>query len=300
MESANQATWKRVLKCAVSLTVFAGTRIARAWTRLIGGKVEATCVVLYYHSIPSQQRVDFARQLDTLLRKAKPIALNGEVELTPGVHHAAVTFDDGFANYIEEAWPELQARRIPSVVFVVAGALGKSFGSAEHSEPLMSVEQLRSLPTGLVSIGSHTLTHPMLTRVSKEDACHEITQSRMKLEATFGREIVLFSFPFGDFSPNLVTVCAQAGYQHIYTTLPYLAYRTPEEFVVGRVRVDPTDWPIEFELKLAGAYRWLPCVFAIKRRIVSAARRFAATVGLKPESRTSRPGPSMIREPGGR
>jgi len=37
---------------------------------------------------------------------------------------------------------------------------------------------------------------------------------------------------------------------------------------VGRVRVDPTDSPIEFRLKLLGAYRWLPLAFSWKRRLL--------------------------------
>jgi hypothetical protein len=51
--------------------------------------------------------------------------------------------------------------------------------------------------------------------------------------------------------------------------LPVLAFLEPKEFVTGRVGVSPTDWPMEFRLKLAGAYRWLPYAFAWKRRILS-------------------------------
>jgi hypothetical protein len=64
-------------------------------------------------------------------------------------------------------------------------------------------------------------------------------------------------------------LCREAGYERIFTTLPVFAFAEPGEFVVGRVRVDPTDWPLEFRLKLAGAYRWLPAAFAFKRLIVS-------------------------------
>ncbi len=41
---------------------------------------------------------------------------------------------------------------------------------------------------------------------------------------------------------------------------------------MGRVRVDPTDWPLEFHLKLMGAYRWLPMAIALKRRLLATVR----------------------------
>ena len=42
------------------------------------------------------------------------------------------------------------------------------------------------------------------------------------------------------------------------------------EFVVGRVATDPGDWPIEFRLKLMGAYRWIAFAHAFTRMLPSA------------------------------
>jgi hypothetical protein len=44
-------------------------------------------------------------------------------------------------------------------------------------------------------------------------------------------------------------------------------YRCPGEFVLGRISVEPTDWALEFRLKLLGAYRWLPQAIALKRKL---------------------------------
>jgi hypothetical protein len=43
----------------------------------------------------------------------------------------------------------------------------------------------------------------------------------------------------------------------------------PDEFVTGRIDVQPTDWQIEFRLKVLGAYRWLPHAFAVKRALLN-------------------------------
>jgi len=257
---------KRLLKCGISLIFLAATCALGFLLRVLGVKRTGTCTVLYYHSIPPDQRAKFAQQLDVLLRYAKPICVADRVELESGMRYVGVTFDDGFANFVEVALPELARRNIPSTVFVVADALGKAFGPNGHAERVMSIHQLQQLPN-LVTIGSHTSTHPFLPSLNESDARRELVQSRKKIEEILKSNTQVFSFPFGGFDQKLVDLCRQVGYRRVFTTLPYLAFEDPDEFVVGRVRVDPKDWSIEFRLKLAGAYRWLPTAFSLKRRL---------------------------------
>ena len=249
--------------------VFVVSAIRRSLIRLVGRTPQGSCVILYYHSIPPDQRAAFARQLDLLLHHAKPIAVSGKVMLTSGIHNVGITFDDALENFFENAAPELRTRRIPATVFVVSEAIGKVFGSPGCLEKVMSLQQLRELPEELVTLGSHTATHPFLPAMNREDARQEFIKSRTQLEEILGRKVLLFSFPFGGFTEELVELCREAGYQTVFTTLPYLAFKIPDEFVVGRIRVDPTDWPLEYRLKLAGAYRWLPWAFALKKTILS-------------------------------
>jgi peptidoglycan/xylan/chitin deacetylase (PgdA/CDA1 family) len=260
---------KRSLKCVISLVVFAVTSLSDASRRLFGKTTKGRCVVLYYHSIPAEQRTQFVNQLEMIVRHATPIGVGDDITLEPGKRYAGVTFDDGFENFFEIASPELTKLNIPSTMFVIADAIGRAFGPQGRSERVMSLEQIRVLPIDLVTIGSHTSSHPFLPSISEQDAAGEIVRSRNQIEELLGRKIQLFSFPFGGFNEKLVDICRSAGYQRVFTTLPRFAFENSREYVVGRVRVDPTDWPLEFRLKLAGAYRWLPKAFAIKRKIVS-------------------------------
>jgi len=269
MIDPSKLSFVRLLKCVISVGVFAATNLQTWLGRLLRKIHPGECVVLYYHSVTPDQRTRFAAQLDILLRSAEPIDVTKEVRLRPGVHYVGVTFDDGFENLVQQAIPELKKRNIPATVFVISDALGKAFGPAGRAEKVMSLEQLRSLPAELISIGSHTVTHPMLPLLSESEARTELMQSRGTLEGFLSRPVLTFSFPFGGFSQRLTELCREAGYERIFTTAPAFAFTDPGQFVVGRVRVDPTDWPLEFRLKLAGAYRWLPAAFALKRKIVS-------------------------------
>jgi peptidoglycan/xylan/chitin deacetylase (PgdA/CDA1 family) len=295
MRNPSKISAARIVKFAISLVVFVLSEAATHLSRLLGRKQPGTCVVLYYHSIPENQRTRFANQLDAILRYAKPVGLNGRVLLAKGERCAAITFDDGFEDFFRNALPELQKRCIPATMFVISAAIGKAFGPANRSEKVMSLQQIQALPENLITIGSHTSTHPLLPAITEEDALRELIESRAELEKMLDREIPLFSFPFGGFNERLIALCRQAGYRRVFTTLPYFAFTDPDEFVVGRVRVDPTDWPLEFRLKVAGAYRWLPLAFVWKRKILT---NGIARIARGSRNRSSKqPGPqSMIRE----
>lgn len=219
--------------------------------------------------------------MDALIRFAKPIPANFRESLRPGTHYAAVTFDDGFVSVIENAVPELVKRRIPAALFVVAGLFGKrpnwtAFGEGYgEEERIADLDQLKSLPTDLITIGSHTISHPLLTLLPETDVQTELSSSRETLKSVLDRDVTLFSFPYGASNERVVSLCRVAGYDRIFTILPTLAFTDPDEFVTGRVAVAPADWPIEFRLKLLGAYRWLPKVFEWKARFVSRASRQA-------------------------
>jgi peptidoglycan/xylan/chitin deacetylase (PgdA/CDA1 family) len=103
----------------------------------------------------------------------------------------------------------------------------------------------------------------------EEQARVELFDSRNKLRTLLNRDITLFSFPYGATSQRLVDLCREAGYERVFTIIPTLALSDPCEFITGRIAVDPTDWPVEFRLKLLGAYQWLPKIFKLKGRLLA-------------------------------
>jgi peptidoglycan/xylan/chitin deacetylase (PgdA/CDA1 family) len=152
----------------------------------------------------------------------------------------------------------------------------------------MSEEQLRKLPSAIVEIASHTMTHPVLPQIDREKLAQEVEGSRAKLAKMLGREIKLLSFPYGAFNDDVVDACRKAGYERVFSALPYFAFSEPQEFLTGRMGVYPTDWPIEFRLKVLGAYRWLPFMFDLKRKVLSRLRgQSARELGLKPGEKTA-------------
>jgi peptidoglycan/xylan/chitin deacetylase (PgdA/CDA1 family) len=246
-------------------------RLRRAALKAFGRLPPGSAVILYYHAVPDKDRAGFASQMDDVLRYAKPIHADNIHSLEPGNRYVAVTFEDGYQNVVDNAVPELAKRQIPCTIFIVTDALGRVPNWIGYSPslggPIVSEENLKSLPSDLVKIGSHTLTHPILPRLTEAAARKEIVASRARLQDIVKQEVDLLSFPYGAFNENLVQMSRQSGYRRVFTTLPYRAFRVPDEYIVGRVKADPDDSVYEFRLKIAGAYRWLPFGFALKRKL---------------------------------
>jgi peptidoglycan/xylan/chitin deacetylase (PgdA/CDA1 family) len=250
-------------------------RVHASMYRLTGRRPRKKCIVLAYHSVSDSQRDQFASQMDELIRYAKPVRADLDTLPADGDRYACVTFDDGFQNIVDNALPELGKRGIHATLFVVTESLGGTRGW-EHrggddtrEEKVMSVDQLQELSPELVTIGSHTMTHPLLPSIEKVQLMQELSGSRLKLEQMLKRDVNLLSFPYGGFNDAVVEGCREAGYERVFTALPVFAFSQPGEFVSGRVGTAPTDWPIEFHLKLAGAFRWLPYAYSLKRNIRS-------------------------------
>ena len=70
--------------------------------------------------------------------------------------------------------------------------------------------------SGLVEIGSHTVTHPILSSLTDEESQVELTRSRAQIEEGIGRRVRSFCFPngmAGDFRANQVGQIREAGYE---------------------------------------------------------------------------------------
>ena len=166
----------------------------------------------------------FRRQL-TELRKAgwaTGTLTTSTGPITP--RRVVITFDDGYTNVLTHGLEPLAATGFKAVQFLVAGLLGQhntwDVPCGEASEPMMDATQVREWLAAGHDIGSHTLTHPYLTRLPSARAREEITASRKKLEDLFGLEVPHFCYPYGDWNETVRDMVQAASYQTACTTDP--------------------------------------------------------------------------------
>jgi peptidoglycan/xylan/chitin deacetylase (PgdA/CDA1 family) len=263
---------KWMAKLAISLLYFASQELHRILLRSVGRSPNQQLIILYYHGIPTAFRSNFVRQLQAIRRGAKvcPAFHRGKL---PADKNVAITFDDAYVSVAENALPELIARGFHSTIFVPVGSLGSSptwpveNGSLDSNETVMSANQIATLSSPLVTLGSHTITHPRLSGLDRRDARREIEGSRLGLQTLTRQDIRLFAFPYGDHDASTIELCRAAGYDHVFSIAPDPVDTTGSDFVRGRVKVDPFDGPLEFFLKYRGAYAWTSYVSSLKRKL---------------------------------
>jgi peptidoglycan/xylan/chitin deacetylase (PgdA/CDA1 family) len=255
----------RIAKLLVAICIYAVCEIWRLVADIIGLPKPGTIVGIFYHQVLPSERGRLAWQMAHLHRVASPVPSNSSLTRAIGTRRVFVTADDGWRSFVDNALPEMVKRGIPCTIFIIADRLGESFG--ERNDRIVSACELHELPSELVSIGSHTLTHPKMTTLSDEEACKELADSRKRLGKILNSEIDSFCFPFGAFDERLFELCRESGYRRAFVATPYKPPQTHDSFVVGRVRVDPSDWPIEFHLKLVGAYNWAAWPFFLKGKL---------------------------------
>jgi peptidoglycan/xylan/chitin deacetylase (PgdA/CDA1 family) len=150
----------------------------------------------------------------------------------------AITFDDGFRNVLEFGAPLLKEHKFSAIQFLVAAKVGGQndweIADGEVPAPLMNDTQVREWLAAGHEIGSHTLTHPWLTRLPAPRAREEITASRKLLQDRFGVSIEHFCYPYGDWNESIRDLVAAAGYKTACTTQPGINAPTDSPFSLKR------------------------------------------------------------------
>jgi len=166
--------------------------------------------------------------------------------LLPGSGHPAVggprrivlTFDDGCCNVLEFGLRLLARHQFQAIQFLVAGRLGGTndwdLAQGEVPVALMDRDQVREWLAAGHQIGSHTVHHPWLTRLSPDWAREEITASKKMLEDTFGVPIEHFCYPYGDWNPRVRDLVAEAGYHTACTTEAGINLPETDRFALKR------------------------------------------------------------------
>lgn len=131
----------------------------------------------------------------------------------PKGREIVITFDDGNESYAEVFQSLLRTYQFPSTIFLVSESVK---GRLHGSMPEAAVHEVLQDP--LVTIGSHTKTHPFLSEISAEAKEDEILNSKKDLESMFGRPVRFFSYPFGDFNAEVLEMAQRAGYDLAFTT----------------------------------------------------------------------------------
>ena len=170
--------------------------------------------VLTYHAVDDRQSVisvtpaDFRRQAEMLAQRGlRAISLAQAFATREAAGEfprdaVAVTFDDGYLSVVESALPVFSERGFTATVFLVSALVGLSANAARACNPdldraMLDWAEARELLEAGWEIGSHTATHPDLTRLDAATCERELAGSKAELEQRLQRPVHSLAYPYG-------------------------------------------------------------------------------------------------------
>jgi peptidoglycan/xylan/chitin deacetylase (PgdA/CDA1 family) len=285
--------------------------------------VHPRAAILLYHRVTVLERdpfgmavspASFAGQMEVLRTRASPISLTRLVALIRGggrfpPRAVAVTFDDGYADVLEQAKPVLDRYEVPATVFIATGPVASQqeywwdqierlahapslpaellltigdrqvrwlaekeprttllarlheallpvredtraaaletlhawAGLPRQTRPthrVLSRPELQALARGgLIDLGAHSVTHPVLSGLPVDEQRREIAESKAAIEQATGRPVDLFAHPYGApgyFTDETVGLLRSLGFAAACANVPGRVERTTDPYRLPR------------------------------------------------------------------
>lgn len=165
-----------------------------------------------------------------------------------------LTFDDGYENFAEHAWPLLRQYGFAATVFVVTGLVGATNAWEGHQGDvfaLMDWATIRTLHGDGVQFGGHSVSHPTLTALRLEQVVEEAASCGATLARELGHPAEAFAYPYGDVDPAIARMVGACGFEYGVTTGGWLAAAGESMLLLPRMEVAGTDSFDTFVSKLS-------------------------------------------------
>lgn len=217
------------------------------------------CPILLYHSIGddglSRQLLD--EHLDFLSSAFSIITLRslyqGVVDGDLSKNSLVITFDDGYRDTHEVALPILEKYRVVATIFIATGYIGSEY----DGKPTMTQGQIKNITEYRMEIGAHSITHPDLRRLNREDLKAELALSKAKLEEITEAPVISFSYPTGLYNRKVIEIAKAVGFKIAVTTVHDFFVNPDRLFECPRILVYPYDSCEDLQAKLNGDQHWL-------------------------------------------
>ncbi|WP_443659102.1 polysaccharide deacetylase family protein [Clostridium algidicarnis] len=174
--------------------------------------------ILYYHSVEKSEDNELRIAPEKFRGQLKYLKDNNYVSLTLQElqsyitqnmpipkNSVVITFDDGYKDNYDNAYPILKEFGYTATIFVISGLIDKD-------PNYLNSDHIKEMSKNGIEIGSHSINHENLLEISKEDKIETITKSKQDLEKLIEKPVISIAYPFGKFNDDIVNITKGAGY----------------------------------------------------------------------------------------
>lgn len=248
-----------------------GLAFGRSLTRYLRPKNTAGRRILLYHSIGGAAAdhrlavrvspVNFEEQLRFLVSEGyKTLTLTELIEKgLDGKEEKiiAITFDDGYKDNMDNAAALLKRLGLTATFFITTSYIDgtdKKVWEGGRPREYMTWKDIADLNGMGFEIGSHMINHTDLTGLSDMDLAREFAGSRDMISGHIGRDVKVFSYPYGKIDSRVISVAKRSGYAGGCSSFTGLNYGHTDRYILRRTEIDGYDIINDFRMKLEGWY----------------------------------------------
>jgi peptidoglycan/xylan/chitin deacetylase (PgdA/CDA1 family) len=221
--------------------------------------------VLMYHAIDNNDKTTklsvspegFARQMEFLHKHHynvvgfdKVVSYMQKKEKVPP-RTVAITFDDGLYNNYANAYPVLKKYGIPATMFIIIKKIGQP--------GYMGWKEIKEMAdSGVITIGSHTVSHLWLPAMGTKELVYELQASKEVLENNTGKKVDILCYPIGAHNERVERFTKESGYACAVATNPGHSASSDDIFAIKRIKISRTsDNLLAFWVEISGYYTWI-------------------------------------------
>jgi peptidoglycan/xylan/chitin deacetylase (PgdA/CDA1 family) len=152
-----------------------------------------------------------------------------------------ITFDDGFENNYNHAFPLLKEYNTKGTIFLVTDFIGNFYTwtnkTSNPPESLLTWEQIKEMLSSGIKFGSHACTHKDLTKISEAEAYDQLKFSKEILEEKLKTKIVVLTYPYGSFNSKVIEITKKTGYECACSTIRGNRHTSKDKYTLKRVMI---------------------------------------------------------------
>jgi peptidoglycan/xylan/chitin deacetylase (PgdA/CDA1 family) len=176
--------------------------------------------------------------------------------------YVAITFDDGYRDFLIYAFPILKHFGFTASVFISTAYIAdRSLNATPRN--YLSWDEVKMLSRHGISFGSHTVDHIQLKGLSRKKILYQIQRSKEAMEEKMNQPVDSFSYPYAfpeedtEFTEFLSHSLHACGYRYGVSTRIGRASPNDPIFFLRRLPINSRDNISFFKAKLDGGYDWM-------------------------------------------
>lgn len=163
-----------------------------------------------------------------------------------------ISFDDGYKNFISNAFEIILKYNISTIIFLCPKFIQENNKNYLNKKDLKEISKFSN-----IEIGSHSYDHVDLTKLKNKDLEYQLKKSKEWLENNISKKVNKISYPYGRYNLNVINKVKKLKYDYGFTTRFDFYNNNYSDYQIPRIDIWDHDQIDTFSMKIKGKWNWM-------------------------------------------